>query len=422
MKGQVWRRCACRDENGKQLGQRCPKLKSDGKHGRWVAKYYAPEPKTGRSKERRVPGSFDTKKQAEAALKRAQERVAAGVLTDTSTTYAEYLTKIWLPHGKRLVASGKWQQTTLNSYTRYVEVEIIPALGGLPFLEVSHDDITAYDDQMAEEGRSNATRRSILNVIRSSFRTAKKQKRILHNPAVDVELPPDTKADVEPWDAESTVTFLEYAAHDDYATIYVLIACTGVRRSEALGLRWSDVDLDRRVMNVQHKATLSGGKVVFGPAKTRGWVGLAPQAVGALRQQKRVQDAQRAEWGDAYQDHDLVFCKPNGEPHWPDTVTSRFQSLSRRAGLRVIRLHDLRHGAATLLLQLGVPLPMVGKFLRHTSITTTNDIYGHLVPQVAAEVSDVIGEAFDLAYKALASPGTTTTRPLRIAWSAGQAA
>lgn len=416
--GFVERRCACRDpETGKQLGKRCPRLASDRKHGRWYGRVYRTDPATGRRRgDQRVRGSFATKREAQEAVKRAAGRVAAGVRTPESMTYAEYLTSVFLPHGRRMLESGKWRPSTFNGYERRIRRDIVPALGAIPLVELSYDHLAAFADELAEEERGQSTRRAILNVVRSSLRTAKRQNRIVHNPAADLELPQDTKSSTEPWTASETVTFLEFARYDDLWPVWAFIAYTGCRRSEALGLRVSDMDLDRRAMHIQHGAVLSGGRVLLGQAKTAGWVGMSPMVVDLLTRRLETITANRSERGAAYQDHGLVFCRADGTPHWPDTVTRAFQRRSADAGLRTIRLHDLRHGVATLLHSHGVDLPMISKFVRHSSITTTNDIYAHLAPQVATDIAEVVDEAFERAYAELSGRvygDTTTSRPHR---------
>jgi integrase len=136
------------------------------------------------------------------------------------------------------------------------------------------------------------------------------------------------------------------------------------------------------------------------------------------------QEIDRETWGDAYEDHDLVFARENGAPLRPEYVTRRFVALSRSAGLRRVRLHDLRHGAASLMLAAGVPMAIVSKMLRHSSIGITVDTYGHLSEETARTASDAIGALLDAAFEqsataagdhtatTAAAAGGATTDPL----------
>ncbi len=107
------------------------------------------------------------------------------------------------------------------------------------------------------------------------------------------------------------------------------------------------------------------------------------RAVGATLERQLQRDAEREQWGSAYADHGLVFAREDGEPLRPDRVTKRFRQLATAAGLRPVRLQDLRHGAASLMLAAGVPMAIVSKMLRHSSIGITVDTYGHLSDDTA---------------------------------------
>jgi len=187
-------------------------------------------------------------------------------------------------------------------------------------------------------------------------------------------------------------------------------ASAGNRRSEVCGLRWSDVDLTRGLLVVRQQLVQLDGQarpcaacgashrgILFGSPKTASGdarrVDLGRRAIGVLLAQRLDQDTERDLWGEAYADHGLVFTREDGDPLAPETVTKRFGEIIRDAGLRPIRLHDLRHGRASLLLAAGVPLAVVSKVLGHSSITITSDTYSHLLEGVgrdAAEAADAL--------------------------------
>ena len=154
---------------------------------------------------------------------------------------------------------------------------------------------------------------------------------------------------------------------------------TGLRRGEALALRWDDVDLERGVLTVRRSKTRAGeGRRVDA----------GPELVGILLAHRLKQDAERAAWG-RRQDNGLVFARENGTPYEPTRVTKRFRELAIAAGVRPIRLHDLRHGAASLMLAGGMPLALVSKRLGHSSITITSDTYLHLLEDASREAARV---------------------------------
>jgi Phage integrase family len=151
-------------------------------------------------------------------------------------------------------------------------------------------------------------------------------------------------------------------------------------------------------------------------------VPLTERAVQALLQWRLGQDIDRQAWGDAYEDHGLVFARENGAPLRPEYVTRRFVALTRAAGLRQVRLHDLRHGAASLMLAAGVPMAIVSKMLRHSSIGITVDTYGHLSEDTARTASDAMAAALEQAFRAAAAAaGDHTATTSGLAGAAGTA-
>jgi integrase len=137
--------------------------------------------------------------------------------------------------------------------------------------------------------------------------------------------------------------------------------------------------------------------------------GSTPRAVNALRQRAR-RNRKQAVTGPAYNDQGLVFCRPDGRPLRPARVLHRFRELTDAAGLPRVRVHDLRHFAATIMIASGVPLAMVSKTLRHSTLSTTVDIYGHLTRQAAHEAA-VYGD--HLSRRARSGPPSTWTIPGR---------
>jgi len=250
-----------------------------------------------------------------------------------------------------------------------------------------------------------------------------RQRRLPHNVAQHVSLPPITTAEREPWSAAQAVTFLDYVhrAGDRLADLFEVIIGTGLRRGEALALRWAYVDLDARVLFVHPlRGTLSdvAGHLMFTAPKTKGsaaGVGLSARVVDALKRQSARQAVERAEWNETYEDDDLVFARENGSPLRPDKVLDRFHVLTAQAGLPRVRIHDLRHLAATLMIAAGVPLPLVSKTLRHAASAITADLYGHLTNESALAAADGLGAVLDAAAAELASEraarAATAVRP-----------
>ena len=186
-------------------------------------------------------------------------------------------------------------------------------------------------------------------------------------------------------------------------------------------MRWPDLDLIARVLFIHPaRGTLSdvAGRLMFTAPKTKGsaaGVGLSARVVAAFERQRSRQILERAEWAECYADHDLVFAQVNGKPLRPDRVLDRFHELTAEAGLPRVRLHDLRHLAATLMLTAGVALALVSKTLRHATSGISADLYGHLTKEAALAAADSLGNVLDAAAAELANEraarAATTLRP-----------
>jgi len=416
-RGRVYRRCSCRDETGKQLGQSCPRLATDGKHGTW---YYAVDMPSEVGKRRTMRrGGFPTKAAANRALADVTSRVAQGVRVDDRETVASFLAR-WLQ-----VKAGEAKPTTLRSYRAHVEKVIVPAIGHVPIerLRAEHVEQLLAD---AAAGRGPVTVRRIHATLRSALSYGVKTRRLPFNVASNVTPPNGIRPEVQPWSAAELAAFLRHVETDRLGPLFEVIAACGLRRGEALGLRWSDLDLTNRTARIRQTIVDVGGQLQFSTPKTRSseaTVPLTERAVQALLQVRLGQDIDRQSWGDAYEDHDLVFARENGAPLRPEYATRRFVALSQAAGLRQVRLHDLRHGAASLMLAAGVPMAIVSKMLRHSSIGITVDTYGHLSEDTARVASDAMAAALEQAFETAAAAGrdhTATTTAAREPTGVGQ--
>jgi integrase len=180
------------------------------------------------------------------------------------------------------------------------------------------------------------------------------------------------------WSAEQVRTFLEYTADHRLHAAFVLLATTGMRRGEALGLRWSDLDLTagrlsitRTVIAVNHVIQIGSPKT----ARARRTVALDPGTIAVLRKHRQQQLEERLLMGSGFTDHDLLFCRPDGGPLHPERFARTFQIEATRAGLPRIRLHDLRHTWATLALVAGEHPKVVQERLGHANVSITLEIY-----------------------------------------------
>lgn len=197
---------------------------------------------------------------------------------------------------------------------------------------------------------------------------------------------------IQSWTAEELRSFLDNVTGVRLEAVWRLAAMTGMRRGEVLGLRWSDVDLDSARLSVRQALVAVGYEVVTSTPKSHyaRVIDLDAETVTKLREHRRRQDGERVEWGADYHDQDLVVAKENGEPIHPHTFSQSFERIIRRAGLRAIRLHDIRHTHATLALKAGVPVKVVSERLGHESPVFTLKQYAHVLPGMQAEAARAV--------------------------------
>ncbi|MFF5084293.1 tyrosine recombinase XerC [Actinoplanes sp. NPDC000266] len=183
---------------------------------------------------------------------------------------------------------------------------------------------------------------------------------------------------VAAWTTEQTATFLGFMAKDRLAVLWWLIALRGLRRGEAAGPRWADMDLEAGVAMIEQQRIANGRMVTVGPPKTaasRRLIALDRHTVRLLREHRRRQRVEQQAAGERWQDTGYVFVDEDGAPLHPDFLTRRVRHLVIESGLPPVRLHDLRHGAASLAHCSGVDLKTVQAQLGHSSIVLTADTY-----------------------------------------------
>lgn len=259
--GRVYRRCGCRDETGRQLGQGCPQLKSNSRHGTWTYAVDVPSVDGKRSTRRR--GGHLTKAEALRELEAQTGRARAGIKSDDRESVATFLTR-WLE-----VKARQAKPSTVRTYTDHVERLIGPELGHLPLERLRAEHVERLITKMIGSGRGFPTVRRVHATLRSALGYAVKTRRLDRNAASGVPLPTVRRPEVQPWSAAELAQFLRHSSTDRLGPVFEVIAACGLRRGEALGLRWADVDLTRRVLHVRQTLTDVGGHLTFGAPKLR---------------------------------------------------------------------------------------------------------------------------------------------------------
>jgi integrase len=207
---------------------------------------------------------------------------------------------------------------------------------------------------------------------------------MIHN-AADAAHPPRPKAaEIKIMSENEIQVFLEAARQTPYFHLYHTILFTGLRRSEVLALRWSDIDLLLCQISVSRSIhRLRGGSYIFRQpksAKGRRTVALSPVSTHVLREYREKIAIEKLLEGSPLKDSDLVFSKSDGSPIRPDTISRAWSDLAKRCGISASRLHDARHSHASIMLKMGVHPRIVQERLGHSTIAITLDTYSHVSP------------------------------------------
>ncbi len=232
------------------------------------------------------------------------------------------------------------------------------------------------------------------------------------------ELTGERPSPVMVWTPEQTGLFLDQAAEDRLYALFHLITFRGLRRGEACGQRWADTNLKAELLTVAKQLVVDGWAVYEDDPKTDAGartIALDSETVAVLEAHRERQRADREQWGDAWVETGRVFTKENGEWLHPTAVTDRFRELAEEAGLPPIRLHDLRHGAASLAHAAGADLHTIKEMLGHSSIGITSDTYTTLLPQVDRAIAEAAARLVPRANKPRrvteSTPASPTTPP-----------
>src|SRR4030042_1000645 len=351
------------------------------------------DPETGKRQQKTLT-IHGSKKDAERELRTILTRIEGGILIKpTKLTVGEYLEQ-WL----RDYVITNTAPSTADGYSDIVRSHLIPELGQLLLNALQPSHIQAYYARMLERGRrdgkgglSAQTVKHHHRVLHEALKYAVKHGIIIRNIAEAVDPPrPDSKEMVT-LEPENVHVFLD-AAHDTpyYVPFYTALY-TGLRRSELLGLRWRDIDLDLATLSVVqtlHHVPKKG--YVFREPKTkrsRRLVDLSPSLALLLREHRANKELEKKLLGHMLMTDDLVFCYPDGTPLPPNSVPKAFKRIVKTLGISNIRFHDLRHTHATIMLSQGVHPKVVSERLGHSSVAITLDTYSHVLPGIQAAVA-----------------------------------
>ncbi|MDV9187078.1 site-specific integrase [Streptomyces sp. SR27] len=292
----------------------------------------------------------------------------------------------WLPYWLDNVVQPRRKLSTYDKYETHVRLHLVPGIGSKRLESLSVADVRRFLVQL-EKKTTAATAKESHRVLRTALTAACREELITRNVATLVEPPRSKARELSPWSLDETLDFLATARRDPLYAAFVLAIAMGLRRGELIGLRWADVDLDRRVLYVRQQIQRRRGVLYDDDPKgrRRRAVPLPAMCIAPLRWHRMRQNDQRAKAGEQWKGSDYVFTTRTGSPVEPRNVYRSFTRVAASAGLRVIRLHDARHGCATILTAAGVPPRVVMEILGHSQISITMDVYTHVVQDTQRE-------------------------------------
>jgi integrase len=353
-------------------------------------------------------------------------KAQAGVrVAETVHSVADFMA-YWL----REIAAERVRQSTLRTYDWLSRCYVVPMLGNQRLAKLQPPAIRTFLNRAkatcqccaqgkdtarittgrparccarkprrcCEEYPSDGTIRHLHRMLRAALQDAVVDGLIPDNPARNLRLPHKYRPRFSPLTGDEAKQLLKAARNDRLYALYAVALAVGLRRGEALALRWRDVDLVEGVMFVRQTLQRLGGKLVFGPVKSddsERVIALPAPCLAALREHRGRQDAERRSLGTRWKDSGLIFASTIGTPIEPRNLNRHFVGLLDRAGVRRIRFHDLRHSCATLLYEQGVPIEKIQDVLGHSSPTITKLIYVEVTRASQRSTTDKLGYLFD---------------------------
>ena len=293
-------------------------------------------------------------------------------------------------------AKIKLRPSTLKTSQGFLKNHIKPQIDSIPLADLTSLDLQRFYKHLLDGGRVDRieakkkpkglapkTVRNIHQMIGSAYNLAIEQKLVTRNPTQGCALPKVEHKEMKTLTADQLSAFFQEARDSGVFALYYIDLTTGLRRGELLGLKWSDIDLEKGDLRVQRQIGRIDGKIIEMPLKTKNAYRTLPLSADAIS----VLKIQKCKVGNS----EWVFPSPTGGPMSPDSVLHMLHRVLKRAGLPKVRFHDLRHTFATLALQNGVDVKTVSSMLGHYSAGFTLDTYAHVTTSAKREAAKTMG-------------------------------
>ena len=369
--------------------------KADGSHYWQITIELPKDPVTGKRvrKYRSIDGGG--KKEAERAMHEFIREIEKGYyVTDSKITLTE-----WIDTWVEVYAAPNVSPTTLNRYEGMIKRYIKPIIGHMQVQQINTLAVQAWvnglkTSPVSGKEMSATTVKHVFYVLKGAMDKAVLAGIILRSPCIGIMLPKGKKKPPVVYDEEQIRQLIAAAKDTEMELIIDIELCLGLRRGELLGLQWEDIDWDKNQINIVHNRVVVNSKSVDKDPKTETscrTVDAPEQLMQKLRQHKTKCLANRLRLGKNYTVTDYVIVHPDGKPIYPEYVSQLFTKLQQKAGLPKCRFHDLRHLCASIMLMQGVNVKVAQEHLGHKDISTTMNIYSHVLPSVAKDAAKKIG-------------------------------
>jgi integrase len=344
------------------------------------------DPMTGKRRYRAE--TYKTRKEAEKRLREWVTEIENGIAVDTTKMNFADLCRQWLT-----VRRPDLKVRAYEHYEHTLMAHVVPLIGALPIQHVRAVTIDALYASLRDRGCSDHTVHRCHQRLRQVFDYAVKRHILAVNPMHAIDTPRMRSSPPTVLTAPQIGRFLAFAGNDGYSPLWLLLVQTGLRRGEALGVRWQDIDLDTGKLRVRQCVESWRGKPHIQTPKSKAalrTITLFPESVAALRAH-RTKQLERRLLATAWEDNDLVFCTGEGKPIAPTHALRSLRTIRARANAAVedeaerlpdFNIHDLRHTHATHLLVEGWPVPTVSRRLGHANPGITMTIYAHALSDV----------------------------------------
>jgi integrase len=319
-----------------------------------------------------------SKKQGEVKdwLLTARSELKQGIYTKKDgITVSDFMAKYMETVGKHTLRpttqEGNWSQ---------IRNHINPTIGKIKLKDLRPDQIQSLYSQKLSQGLSRRTVQLLHVNLRTALKQAVKWGLVARNVTDFVQAPRPVKTTPTFFTKEQLNTFLESVREDKWYVIFVLLVYGGFREGEVLGIHYEDCDMVNRVINVRHTVITLRTGLIIGEPKTK-------SSKRAVTLPKIAYDELKKHLDQLDINHGLIFTTSAGTPIYPRNFIRHFKSKLQEAGLPDIRVHDLRHSHASLLLASGINPKLVQERLGHSSIALTLDTYSHVIPSLQEEVA-----------------------------------